>query len=193
MPRVKLTNEFKKAVSQLPGKEKDRLLYRLLAKDAVLVEQLEFKLLENSETTEMRREEVRNSIEESLQRSAERYYSPGYLLLDIRSLSGKINHHVKITRDKYGEVALNLFLLNRTMELLGDKIKRAWPHRSQSFNEYVIKRSLKLLKLLEKIPEDYRADFQSDFEQLASYLFQQPNMQRVARQEGLDIEKLKQV
>ena len=52
MARVKLTDDFKKAISMLPGKEKDKLLFRLLAKEEILVEQLTFQLLESNLSVE---------------------------------------------------------------------------------------------------------------------------------------------
>ena len=46
MARVKLTDDLKKAISGLSHKEKDKLLFRLIAKEPILAEQLVFKLLE---------------------------------------------------------------------------------------------------------------------------------------------------
>ena len=49
-------------------------------------------------------------------KAAKYYYSPGYLLLELRSISGRITQHVKTTKDKYGEVALNCLLLNQAFK-----------------------------------------------------------------------------
>ena len=193
MARVKLTPELKKAISALSSKEKDKLLFRLIPKDEILVAQLEHLLLEESATVEFRRDELRNIIDRSLNRAANNYYSPGYLLLDIRSISGRINRHVKITKDKYGEVDLNLFMLNRTLELLGGQLRFASPWHSRTLNEYMAKRILKLLKLLEKIPEDYHADFRPDFQELADALEQQGNFTRVAKNLQLDLRTLTEI
>lgn len=187
MARVKLSPELKKAISNLPPKEKDKLLFRLIPKDEILVAQLEFRLLEEGDTVTFRRDELRNRIERSLQRAANNYYSPGYLLLDIRAISGTINRHVKITKDKYGEIDLNLFMLNRTLELLGGQLRYASPWHSRTLNEYMAKRVLKLMKLLEKIPEDYHADFRESFRQLAEALGQLGNFTRVAKNLQLDL------
>lgn len=190
MARVKLTVELKKAIRELSHKEKDKLLLRLIPKDEMLVAQLEFRLLEESKTTEFRRDNLRNFVEQALQRSANNYYSPGYLLLDLRSVSGSINRHVKITGDKYGEIELNLFMLNRTLELLGSQLRYSSPWHSRTLHEYIGKRVLKLQGLLEKLPEDYHADFRDDFQSLAGYLRQQGNFGRVAKSLGLDLEQL---
>lgn len=185
MARVKLSAELKKAISSLPGKEKDKLLYRLIAKDPALVERLEFQLLEEGDTTEMRRAEIRAGITFNLRHIY--YHSPGYLLMDLRSLSGMINAHVKTTRDKYGEIELNFFLLNETLRLFGDRVRPAHPQRARTFNEYVVKRALKLLKLLNRLHEDYRLDFKDDMQTLGRHIGDQPNMMQVAIREGLDV------
>jgi uncharacterized protein YprB with RNaseH-like and TPR domain len=52
------------------------------------------------------------------------------------------------------------------------------------------KRVIKLQDLLEKMPEDYHADFQESFRQLGEYLRQQGNFGRVAKSLGLDLGKL---
>jgi hypothetical protein len=193
MARVKLSSELKKAISALSAKEKDKLLFRLIPKDELLVAQLEYRLLEEEATVEFRRDEVRNIIERSVQRAANNYYSPGYLLLDLRAISGRINRHVKITRDKYGEIDLNLHMLNRTLELLGGHLRFASPWHSRTLNEYIAKRVLKLQKLLEKLPEDYHADFRPAFQELADELGQLGNFTRVAKNLQLDLGSLSDI
>ena len=47
MARIKLSPDFKKAITALSHKEKDKLLFRLLPKEEMLVAQLEFQLLED--------------------------------------------------------------------------------------------------------------------------------------------------
>lgn len=187
MARVKLSAELKKAIAHMPAREKDKLLYRLVAKDPDLAERLAFQLLEKGDTTEERRAEVHTEIASALRQLTTYYHSPGYLLLDLRSLSGRINAHVKTTRDKYGEIELNFFLLNETLRLFGDRVRPAHPQRARTFNEYVVKRALKLLRLLNRLHEDYRLDFKDDMQTLAHHIGDQPNMMRVAIQHGLDV------
>ena len=55
MPRVILSKELVKEITKMPVKEKDKLLMRLIRKDGLLAEQLEFQLIEFGETTEERR------------------------------------------------------------------------------------------------------------------------------------------
>ena len=191
MARVKLHPELKKAISQLSNKEKDKLLFRLLPKDAALVAQLEFQLLEGGETKEERRNELNEEIDKRLERYQSYYYSPGYLLLELRDISGMINRHVKMTKDKYGEIELNFQLLNTTLTFFGDYLREASAYRCRTLNDYVIKRSLKLLQLLGKLHEDYILDFRPAMEELGIHINQIPSMLKMANHLGLDIESLR--
>jgi len=189
MARTKLSDELKEAISLLSNKEKDKLLFRLIAKDTALVERLTFELLEEGESKEDRREDIYKMIDKGFDKY--RYYSPGYLLLVLRSISGDINRHVKTTKDKYGEIQLNLLMLNKSLGLFGDKIRNVPSHKSRTFNSYVVKRAIKLVKLLGKLHEDYLLDFQEDIQKLGHYIDAQRHMQYLAEELGLDIEMLK--
>lgn len=190
MARKKLTDELKEAISLMPGKHKDRLLYRLVAKDDILVDQLEFELVELKETLEDRRRELLERVQNAVVASKEYFYSPGYLLLNLRDISGLINRHVRVTKDKYGEVELNLEMLNKTYELMGGELNEFSALQSRTFNEYVVKRVLKLIKLTSKMHEDLQFDFQDTFQELGQYLQAHQTIGGVATLQGLDIQAL---
>ena len=57
---AKLEKDLQLAILSMPQKDKDKLLLRLVAKDAILVQQLQFTLVEEGTTVEFRRDEVRN-------------------------------------------------------------------------------------------------------------------------------------
>ncbi|UOQ74828.1 hypothetical protein [Hymenobacter cellulosilyticus] len=59
-----LSPDLRKALFNLPQKEKDQLLARLVAQDAVLTEQLAFRLLEGPEALEDRRTQLRTQIDD---------------------------------------------------------------------------------------------------------------------------------
>lgn len=190
MARVKLTDDLKKAISGLSHKEKDKLLFRLVAKEPTLAEQLVFKLLEDGTSAEDRRTDLAREIEQFLTDYQKYYYSPGYLLLDLRSISGKITQHVKTTKDKYGEVFLNFLMLNKALALFGDKIAKVRPNRSRTLNKYVVNRAIKLLGLLRKIHEDYRLDFSDSMIALGKHIQRIDAMKRMANEFELDLELL---
>lgn len=184
MPRISLSKEFKEALSDLPDREKDKLLFRLVAKDVALVARLEYELLEGAETKKERRQDIEQDITLLLERYDHYFYSPGYLLLELRSISGDINRHVKTTKDKYGEIALNLLMLNTAFERFGTRIAAFPAYKARTFNNYVVKRAIKLEKLLDNIHEDYQMDFHNDWEQLCRYMSQVSSTTEVAQQLG---------
>ncbi len=190
MARVKLTDDLKKAISGLSHKEKDKLLFRLIAKEPILAEQLIFKLLEDGASAEDRRADLAKEIEQFLTDYQKYYYSPGYLLLELRSISAKITQHVKTTKDKYGEIALNFLMVNKALEIFGNKIAKVRPHRSRTLNSYVVNRAIKLIGLVRKIHEDYRLDFSDDLIKLGTAIQSLDAMKRIAEEFELDMELL---
>jgi len=187
MARIKLTDDLKKAISGLSPAQKDKLLFRLIAGNPALAHKLIFELLEGGNTQEDRRSAVAEQINKTLADYEAYYHSPGILLLQLRDLSGVINRHVSTTRDKYGEVELNLLMLNEAFRRFGDKIRPVNYQRSRTFNEYVVKKALKLLALIEKMHEDVRLDFKTDLKILGKYIAALPTTMVVAKDLALNV------
>jgi hypothetical protein len=187
---MKITEELKAAIKSLPEKEKDKLLIRLIPKNSLLVQQLEYKLLENSETMLSRREDLKDAISKRIEIYPEYYYSPGYLLLELRDLSGMINLHLNITKDKIGEIELNLYMLNEILSRNISKLMTAEWYSKIKFEEYIVKRAIKLLKLTKTMDHDYYIDFQDDFHELGKLIGKQPTTMKVAINTGLDVNHL---
>jgi hypothetical protein len=190
MPRIKLSDELKEAIAGLPDREKNKYLFRLIAKEPLLVDQLTYRLLENSETQEERRDALRETIQEKIRERSQNFRSPNFLVRDIRRLSGAITRHLKTTKDTYGEVELNFCLLNHSFELMGERLKKQIPKKTRSLDYYVVKRAQKLLVLLAKMHPDYRLDFDEDLKDLKHYIQQQENMLAVARTLSFEVEDL---
>lgn len=187
--RAKLSDALKEAISLLPDKEKDKLLFRLIPKDAALVKKLEFELLE-ADTMELRREELKEQLARVWTRYPAAFYSPGYLMMQLRDMSGAISRHVKTTKDKVGDVELNLYMLVEAFDRNEDELRKASSYKMAKFNEYVVKRVLKLLKQLNKLHEDYILEFQEDFNTLGALMKKQPNTMKVATSLGLEVDDL---
>ena len=107
--------EFKEAIQNLPSAEKDKLIFRLLKYDLDLANRLHFELV-NTETVEERRSSMQKEVTKAVIRMSDRFYSLGYLLMDIRDLSGTISEHVRITKNKFGEASLNIQMLNEVLK-----------------------------------------------------------------------------
>ncbi len=190
MARIKLTDDLKKAISGMSPAQKDKLLFRLIAGNPPLAEKLIFDLLEGGDTQGERRTEVANEIRKTLTTCKEDIYSPGILLLYLRDLSGIINRHVATTKDKYGEVELNLLMLNTAFEEFAQIIRNSSPLRARTFNEYVVKRVLKLLSLIDKLHEDLHLDFKDEFKKLGKQMSLYPPIVRLAADLHLDVKDL---
>lgn len=162
-----LPEQLKKAIIQMPPKEKDKLLLRLITKDKTLSDKLHFELIEDSSTIPERREELMGRI---VRTSRSNQNTPGWVLMDMRSLSGDIAYHVKVTKDKIGGIELNLFLLNTFLESYPDVLK-TYSSRADTCALYIAKKAQTILNSLEKLDEDYRVDFIKDANRMLKLVY----------------------
>ncbi|TXK51866.1 hypothetical protein FVR03_02730 [Pontibacter qinzhouensis] len=153
-----ISPELKQAISSLSHSEKDKLLYRLLKLNPDLVERLQFELVEQGDSLMQRREELTSRINDML---AYEPYSPGYLMMDLRSLNGEITRHVKHTKDKEGEIQLTLYMLRQCLELHGAFIVTHL-YRADTLQNYLIKRMEAVLQKLRKMHEDLYVEYEAD-------------------------------
>jgi hypothetical protein len=150
-----ISAELKTEILALPIKEKDKLLLRLIAKNDILIDQLQFQLVEESLTTESRRQEVQDVLDKIYQK---RNLITSQLYLEIRNASTLITRHIKVTKDKYGEVELLLNLLFDPMDMkphLFTELNR----NNDKISIYFVKKCLTLLKKLNGLEEELRLDF----------------------------------
>lgn len=187
---VKLEKELKEAIIDMPQKEKDRLLLRLIAKDIHLVNQLHFKLLEGEGATQERKEEVKDYIQRRAELYPGRYYSPGYLMMEMRDCSGMINEYRSITKDKVGEIELQLYMLVSLLKPNIKKLISASPRKVTKFTPYVIKRVGKIIGLLEKLHEDYYIEFDKELKLLGELIKCLDPDDKVARAHQIDLQLL---
>ena len=106
----KLSAELKKAIEALTPTEKDKLLFRLISLKPDLIKKLAYELLEEGETLDTRTAAVQKGIDSHLQ-FTDYWFTPGNLLMEMRSANALISEHVKVTKDKMGEVFLSMHLL----------------------------------------------------------------------------------
>lgn len=190
MARVKISEELKKEIKALPSKEKDRLLMRLIPKDSKLVDQLEYKLVEEEGTLEFRRDDMREYIESRVNQYPNKYYSSVYLRLEMRDISGRINYHVAITKDKLGDIEFNLMMVNGLLYKNKGRLQSESKYLAEKLNDYVIKRAVKLVKLVNALHEDYRLEFADEMMELADHIKSIPSLQEEAKYLHFDVESL---
>jgi phage regulator Rha-like protein len=155
---AKLEKDLQEAILAMPQKEKDKILLKLIAKDEVLTQQLQFQLVEVGDTMESRRDDIRKTIDKLYNID---HYSSGYLMMDMRYISGDITRHVKVTKDKYGDVELTLKLLKDCFEKQLKWIQK-YSSKSDTLANYVAKRADITLKKLIKLHPDIQFDFHGD-------------------------------
>lgn len=172
---VKISDELKKAIKNLPETEKDKLLLRLVAKDKMLVAQLNHQLLEDEVDAEDQREALVLHIQEhfSSEYFGEWNHTPGLVMMEQRSFSGAISRHLRITKDKYGEIQLLLLLMNMPFRTQS-KILYNNQHRADKFAPYVCKKAQDIFKKLDKIDRDYYVEFEKDVNEMLEHLHNYP-------------------
>ncbi len=162
----KLSPELKDAILLMPAAEKDKLLLRLVAKDEKLCRKLAYELLEEGTTLDDRHADIREAIDRL---AGAEHYSPGWLMMDMRTINGMITAHVKTTKDKLGEVSLTLYMLNRVYD---GQINHLAFHnrRSEKLAGYVAKRARFIMEKLERLHPDYYIEFEDDVNKLLERL-----------------------
>jgi hypothetical protein len=178
--------EFKKALQLLPVEEKDKLILRLLKRDLQLANQLRFKLVD-TDSVEDKREQVKALITKHIKQATERYYSPGILLMDMREISGEINEHVSITKDKYGEISLTCLMLRHLLEQNNERLTASKQNKAYTLSIYIVARVFKLLMLIQKQHEDLHLEFRDDVEAIGKLIGNNDNLMKTSIRNGLDV------
>ncbi len=168
---AKISDDLKAMISQLSHKDKDKLLFRLVAKDAKLVRKLIFELLEGGETKEQRSEEIMKYIYESIPPRGSGGLTPGYLLMDLRSINARITEHVAATKDKLGEVVLTTFMLQEAIERHADMLTDFPARRSDTLAPYLVKRVQFILAKAPKLHEDYHLEFRKQLNEVLVFIW----------------------
>lgn len=163
-----ISAELKGEILALAIKEKDKLLLRLVAKNDILVDQLQFQLVEEGLTTEIRRQEVQFELDNIYKK---KLFSTSQLYLELRSTSALITRHVKVTKDKYGEVELLLNLLYDPFDMkphLFSDLNRS----NEKISYYIAKRIVVLIKKFEALEEEFKLDFLNKLNKLLEKIHQ---------------------
>lgn len=154
---MEYSKEFKQALSEFSPAEKDKLIFRLLKKDKLLSKKLYFELID-PETTDDKRNAMEQIISERVSEISKYVGNQKYFLVLIRKLSAEITEHVKITTDKFGDVYLNLFLVNKVLEH-NEKLGRQRFDAVYKLYIYLINKIIKALIQIKKLDEDYWMEF----------------------------------
>ena len=186
---MEFSKEFKQALSEFSSKEKDKLIFRLLKKDKLLSKKLYFELIEE-ETTDDKRNKMESYLKERITDLSKHIGNPKYFLVLVRKLSGEITEHVKVTTDKFGDVFLNLFLVNTILEH-NDKLSRQRFDAVYKLYIYLINKIIKALIQIQKLDEDYWLEFDKILTDIDFQLHENLYLEKLCINNGLDFNWLK--
>ena len=149
-----LPPDLRRALLDLPQREKDQLLTRLVAQDAVLTEQLAFRLLEGPEALENRRTALRTLVDDPVRGF---HPTPNDLLVILRQLQARLAYHARITGDAFGEIELSWRLLHNVFRHQAATTARLHGP-TQPLLQHLTKRAHEALKQTAKLHEDYHTE-----------------------------------
>lgn len=171
----KISPELKTAILQLPEKEKDKLLLRLIRKDRTLIQQLHFQLLEDQTDLEERREKALKFVNYEIARvqgylnNLSPYYSRD-LLIDLRSMSGHVNEFFLITKDKGGEMDLRLHILSQIFQHTSKFFKHD-NYENEKLLIYTTGRIKNIFTAYTKLHEDLQYDYTEKLNEVLEFAY----------------------
>lgn len=181
---MEYSKEFKQALSEFSPIEKDRLIFRLLKKDQLLSKKLYFELID-PETTDQKRDQMEENVSEKLASAARYIGNPKYYLSTIRTISAEITEHVKVTTDKFGEVYLNLFLVDQILEN-NDSFAQQRFDNVYKLYIYLINKIVRALLLIKKIDEDYWMEFDEILGKIDDKVHENRYLEKLFINNGID-------
>jgi len=182
----KISDELKTAIIEMPEKEKDKLLIRLVSKEPLLMSKLKHQLLEDEVDMEQQRDKIMQQMADTFSREgfATWNHTPGLVMMVMRDFSGDITNHVKITKDKYGEIMLLTRLVNmpfrEQLDILVEKQSRAG-----KFAAYACRKAQIVLHKLKKFNRDYYLDFEKEVNEMLKHLQYYPPSEKLMGEHGL--------
>ncbi|MFN4364202.1 deoxyuridine 5'-triphosphate nucleotidohydrolase [Chryseobacterium hispalense] len=182
---MEYSKEFKAALSDFSSAEKDRLIFRLLKKDKLLSKKLYFELID-PETSDNKRDAMEEIVEEKVILASKYISNQKYFLSIIRKISAEITEHVKITTDKYGEVSLNLLLINKILDYNEDLGRQRFDNVYKLYL-YIINKTVKALVLTKKLDVDYWMEIDEHLDELKGKILQNHYLSKLFINNGIDM------
>lgn len=165
MPK-NISKELEKEILNLPQKDKDRHLLRLISRNKLLLEQMKYDLMEDEADLYLRKEALKEHILEVM---AKPFPGTAFFLKAFRKLSTEITWHRRVTKDKYGEVDMQILCMEKTFEKQIRHI-RVMSRKGDVLRTYLVKKAISVLNMIDKLHEDYRIDFASRMNQILKLL-----------------------
>jgi hypothetical protein len=150
-----ISTDLKKAILAQPTLTKDKLLLRLISRNSILVEQLEYQLIEEELTLLQRRDSIKDQLQHDLKPTM---HYPKELLEVYKKQIAAITRHTKVCKDKYGEIELTLDCLLVIFKNKPLLLKNLHKHNDKLCH-YLVRKMLAILKKIELLEVDLKLDF----------------------------------
>lgn len=186
---MEYSKEFKAAISEFSSIEKDRLIFRLLKKDKLLSKKLYFELIDTT-TVDEKRTLMEETIEEKIFFASKYIDNPKFFLVNIRKISSEITEHVKVATDKFGEISLNLLLVEKILEN-NDKLNQQRFDNIYKLYIYLINKIVKALLLTKKLDEDYWLEIDEYLSKIDDKIHENKYFEKLCINNGFDFNWLK--
>ena len=180
--------ELKEAILSLPEKEKDKLLTRLINKDQMLIKQMHYKLLENEDDLLDRAHEAKMQIIESMKvlekmmQKANFNKKYDYINMHARMLSGVVNEHASITKDKVSELELRLLILKLCFDQYPSLYTVEFYNKfADKHFDYVAGRVKAVLAIYDKLHPDLQYDYKEQLMQVLEFVSMSDLLKKLAQ------------
>jgi hypothetical protein len=167
---MKISAELKRALTELTDREKDKLVIRLLRKDKILHQKLQFELLGATTVADERKRVAEEILDRLNRKRASSNFNTW--MREIRALSSAITLHLKVTSDKIGEVSLSITLVTQLLEHNRKAIQLLSVNNEVKLAKYVTGKLFKIAVLISNLHEDLRNEFNAELTELHEVLLE---------------------
>jgi hypothetical protein len=94
---------------------------------------------------------------------------------------------VATTKDKYGEIELPLFLINRALKVYLKKDLSQKSLYDNRLEQYLINKCMRMLLLIQKIDRDFWLDFNEDLREIQTAFSQTHKLMKLSIYNGFDV------
>ncbi len=172
---MKVSQELKDALKELPHAELLKLIHKLLPKDQVLLERLEYELTLDADERDVFRANERERIISSISGGILNYsksfeFNPSDIYLKVREYGGMIRKYHQLFKNQEEQLSLYLYLLKSILVRFHLDIEEGGKMLSAKLVDDIYKRIIMINKLMIKVHEDIWLEFEDEILEINTIL-----------------------
>jgi hypothetical protein len=184
---MQIDKEFKKELSLLSDKEKDKLVLRLLRRDKKLAKRLHYELIGDFSKEDLQNDFFEN-VDDAFEVIKSNYFKPIHLSRSLRKLSSEIASYLFTTKDKHGQAWLNLYLLNKSFEFFSGEIdSHVGTDKGRKLAVYIVNKAFNTLVIIKKLDPDLYIDFDEELTTLGNHFESNEGVAQTCAYNGFNI------